>query len=86
MPQTKDQKKKIVDELKELLSEQKAVILVGISGLKVKELAELMLFLGATEAMAFDGGRSVSMFAAGKEVVKGHREMADALGVFQINP
>ena len=41
MPQTKDQKKKIVDELKDLLSEQKAIVLVGISGLKVKELTEL---------------------------------------------
>jgi len=55
-------------------------------GMNMKELAKLLLSLGATEAMAFDGGRSVSMYAAGKEVVKGDRQMADALGVFQIKP
>jgi exopolysaccharide biosynthesis protein len=55
-------------------------------GMNMKELAKLLLSLGATEAMAFDGGRSVSMYAAGKEVVKGDRQMADALGVFKIKP
>jgi len=48
MSQTKEQKKKIVDELKELLSEQKAVVLIGISGLKVKELSELRKKLKAS--------------------------------------
>lgn len=48
MAQTKDQKQKILDELKELLSRQKAVVLVGISGLKVKELSELRKKLKAS--------------------------------------
>ena len=55
-------------------------------GMTMKELSRLLLFLGASEAMAFDGGRSVSMYVNGKEVVKADRPMADALGVFQINP
>lgn len=50
MVQTKEQKKKIVEELKELLSEQKAVVLVGISGLKVKEMAELRKKLKASNS------------------------------------
>ena len=53
-------------------------------GMNMKELSRLLLSLGATEAMAFDGGRSVSMYVNGNDVVKGDRQMADALGVFQI--
>ncbi|MDP2664220.1 MAG: 50S ribosomal protein L10 [bacterium] len=48
MAQTKEQKNKILDEVKELLSQQKAVVLVGISGLKVKELSELRKKLKAS--------------------------------------
>jgi len=53
-------------------------------GMNLKELSRLLLSLGATEAMAFDGGRSVSMYSSGKEVVKGDRQIADALGIFYI--
>ncbi len=55
-------------------------------GASLEELARLLLSLGAAEAMAFDGGRSVSMYADGREVVEGDRRMADALGVFQVQP
>lgn len=55
-------------------------------GMNMRELSRLLLTLGATEAMAFDGGRSVSMYVEGREVVKGDRQMADALGVFKIKP
>jgi phosphodiester glycosidase len=51
-------------------------------GMTMKELSRLLLSLGASEAMAFDGGRSVSMYVNGKEVVKADRPMADALGIF----
>lgn len=53
-------------------------------GMDMKELSRLLLSLGADEAMAFDGGRSVGMYADGEVVVKGDRKMADALGVFEI--
>ena len=53
-------------------------------GMNMPELARLLVSLGASEAMAFDGGRSVSMYIDGKEVVEGDRKMADALGVFAI--
>ncbi len=53
-------------------------------GMNLRELSRLLISLGATEAMAFDGGRSVSMYVDGKEAVKGDRQIADALGVFQI--
>ena len=53
-------------------------------GMNLEELSQLLDSLGATEAMAFDGGRSVSMYTGGEVVVKGDRQMADALGVFQI--
>jgi large subunit ribosomal protein L10 len=41
MPLTKVQKQKILDDLKDRLFRQKAIILVGISGLKVKDLSDL---------------------------------------------
>lgn len=55
-------------------------------GASLEELARLLLSLGAAEAMAFDGGRSVSMYVDGREVVEGDRRMADALGVFRVQP
>ena len=48
------------------------------------ELTRMIIFLGATEAIAFNGKRSVSMYVDGKEEIKGDRQIADALGVFQI--
>lgn len=53
-------------------------------GMNMKELARLLMNLGATDGMAFDGGRSVSMYAGGREIIRGDRPMADALGVFQL--
>jgi len=41
MPSTKAQKQKILDELKEMLARQKALVLVGVAGLKVKDISEL---------------------------------------------
>jgi hypothetical protein len=55
-------------------------------GATLEELARLLLSLGGVEAMAFDGGRSVSMYVDGREAVEGDRRMADVLGIFQIEP
>ncbi|OGZ18523.1 MAG: 50S ribosomal protein L10 [Candidatus Nealsonbacteria bacterium RBG_13_42_11] len=41
MALTKVQKQKIVEDLKEKIAKQKAIILVGITGMKVKEIFEL---------------------------------------------
>jgi len=62
------------------------------AGLTSKEMAELMVALGATDAMAFDGGGSVGLFVDGKVVMSGnshggrpqHRVLANALGVFAV--
>jgi len=51
-------------------------------GLKMWELAQLMLSLGSQEAMSFDGGRSVGLFLDGKQLVKAQRIICNALGVF----
>jgi len=41
MPSTKEQKKKIIEDLKEKLERQKSIVFVDFSGLKVKGLANL---------------------------------------------
>ena len=41
MPQTKTQKQKILEDLRDKIARQKAIILVGITGLKVKDISEL---------------------------------------------
>jgi len=41
MPLTKVQKQKILDKLRDKIAKQKAIILVGIKSLKVKDLSEL---------------------------------------------
>ncbi len=53
-------------------------------GMNLRELGDLLLLLGADEAMAFDGGRSVSLYVDGRVAVEGDRQMADALGVFRV--
>lgn len=49
MALTKAQKQKIIEDLKEMLSRQKAIILVGISGLKVKDISQLRKKLKAID-------------------------------------
>ncbi|MBZ1348532.1 MAG: 50S ribosomal protein L10 [Candidatus Nealsonbacteria bacterium] len=41
MALTKEQKQKILEDLREMFSRQKAIILVGITGLKVKDISKL---------------------------------------------
>jgi large subunit ribosomal protein L10 len=41
MALTKQQKQKILDDLRDKIARQKAIILVGVTGLKVKDLADL---------------------------------------------
>jgi len=41
MALTKEQKQKVLDDLKEKIAKQKAMVLVGITGLKVKDIAGL---------------------------------------------
>jgi len=49
MALTREQKKKIIEDLKEKIARQKAIIFVGITGLKVKDLSELRRKLKAVE-------------------------------------
>jgi hypothetical protein len=56
-------------------------------GMNLKELAELLLDLGATDAMNLDGGGSTTMFLDGKVMNKpsdkeGERSVSDAILVF----
>jgi len=41
MALTKQQKQKVLDDLKDKIAKQKAMVLVGITGLKVKDISEL---------------------------------------------
>lgn len=41
MPKTKKQKQKILEEIKEKIKKQKSIVLVGFSGLSVKEFTQL---------------------------------------------
>lgn len=41
MALTKEQKQKILDDLKEKIAKQKAMVLVGITGLKMEDISEL---------------------------------------------
>ncbi len=41
MPKTKEQKKQIVEDLKDNLSKQKAVVFIGIKGIKAKDIFDL---------------------------------------------
>lgn len=50
MAVTKEKKQKIISDLKDKVARQKAIILVAISGLKVKDLSELKKRLKAVQA------------------------------------
>lgn len=50
MPKTKAQKQIILDDLKDKVARQKAIFLVGITGLKVKELSSLRKKLKTVDA------------------------------------
>jgi len=50
MALTKEQKKEIIEDLKEKFKKQKAMIFVDFTGLKVKELSELRKKLKASES------------------------------------
>ena len=70
-------------------SERDQLILVAVEGrikksegMNIYELAEFMLGIGCWDAMSFDGGRSVGLFIAGREVVEGERIIGNALAVF----
>ena len=41
MPLTREQKKKIIEDLKEKVAKQKAMVFVSIQGIKAKELFDL---------------------------------------------
>jgi len=49
MAVTKAQKEKILDDLRDKIAKQKAMILIGITGLKVKDISDLRKKLKATE-------------------------------------
>ena len=41
MPKTKEQKQKIIEELKEKIAKQKSIVFIGIAGLKANDLFDL---------------------------------------------
>ena len=49
MALTKEQKQKILEDLKEKIAKQKAMVLVGITGLKVKDISDLRKKLKASD-------------------------------------
>ena len=49
MALTKSQKEKIVEDLKDKIAKQKAMVLVGITGLKVKDISDLRKKLKASD-------------------------------------
>ncbi len=51
MPQTKEQKKKILEELKERIDRQKSVVFVAIEGLKAKDIFSLREALKAADCL-----------------------------------
>jgi large subunit ribosomal protein L10 len=46
---TKDQKQKVLEDLKEKIAKQKAMVLVGVTGLKVKDISDLRKKLKASD-------------------------------------
>ncbi len=50
MPQTKEQKQKIIEDLKEKIARQKAIIFIDFKGLKVKALSSLKKRLKTTDS------------------------------------
>jgi len=50
MPQTKEQKKKTLEELRDKVARQKAIVLLSITGIKVKDISELRKKLKAIGA------------------------------------
>lgn len=50
MALTKEKKQKLIEDLRDKVSRQKSMILIGFSGIKVKELAELRKKLRESEA------------------------------------
>jgi large subunit ribosomal protein L10 len=50
MPSTKIQKTKILDDLRDKIARQKAIVLVGITGLKVKDISNLRKKLKSTDS------------------------------------
>ena len=50
MPLTKVQKQKVLDDLRDKITRQKAILLVGITGLKVKDLTQLRKKLKSMDA------------------------------------
>lgn len=49
MPQTKEQKKKVIEDLKDKVARQKAIVFVDFTGVKVKDLSGLRRKLKAEE-------------------------------------
>ena len=50
MPQTKEQKKKTLEDLRDKVARQKAIVLLSITGIKVKDISELRKKLKAIGA------------------------------------
>jgi large subunit ribosomal protein L10 len=49
MALTKEQKQKVLDDLKDKIAKQKAMVLIGITGLKVKDISDLRKKLKASD-------------------------------------
>jgi len=70
MPQTKEQKKRIVEELKEKVSKQKILIFADFTGLKVKELSNLRKKLKSIDAELKVAKKTLSKLALGEKGLK----------------
>jgi len=67
MPQTKEQKKKVVEELKEKIAKQKIIIFADFSKLKVKELSSLRKKLKKSDGELKVAKKTLSKIAFGEK-------------------
>ena len=63
-------------------SRNKLLIVVVTRKIYLRDLARIMLALGAIDAMAIDGGSSTGLYASGRMVAKPKRSMTNTLMVF----
>jgi len=70
MAQTKEQKKQVVESLKEKIARQKALIFVNFSGLKVKDLFELRKRLKKANSEIFVVKKTLMKLAFKEEKIK----------------
>lgn len=66
------------------VTKDEQLILVSASGVKINELKEIMLSLGAYNAINLDGGGSTAMYYNGKTLTKPGRKLVTVLYVYKL--